>query len=156
MKIKVIKQIVKDKDGSEYDIISYKIKSIEKCCNSIVNNPTIELSSQPFDYNKEIYGVFLVHGYDNSDPYEDYHSMDYDYYKIDFCPFCGEKIEIEIIEEIDVSEEYYNLKSERDEIHKKWTNCDSIKRKDELENTRRKLDKKINEFYLNEGFEKIK
>ena len=157
MKIKVIKQIVRDKDGSEYDIISYKIKSIEKCCDDIINNPAIELSSQYDQYqNEEIYSVFLVHGYDNSDPYERYNSMDYNYFKINHCPFCGEKIEIEIIDEIYITEEYYRLKGESDKFHKKWCDCDSIKRKRELENLWREYDKKINEFYQSEGFEKIK
>ena len=97
-----------------------------------------------------------MHGYDNSDPYERYNSMDYNYFQINHCPFCGEKIEIEIVEEVYVTEEYYNLVSERDKFHKKWCDCDSIKRKRELENLWREYDKKINEFYLSEGFEKIK
>lgn len=156
MKIKVIKQIVRDKDCSEYDIVSYKIKSIEKCCDDIINNPAIELSSQPFDYNEELYGVYLKQGYIDSIPYEDYDTMEYNYYKIDYCPFCDEKIEIEIIEEINVTDEYNRLKNERIKIHNNWTNCDSIKEKNKLECIRNEYDKKINEFYLSEGFEKIK
>ena len=68
-------------------------------------------------------------------------------YPIQFCPHCGEKIEIEVVEEIYVSEEYNQLSKQRDELWKKCQKTDSKKKENELREQVRDLDNKINGFY---------
>jgi hypothetical protein len=69
------------------------------------------------------------------------------FYKLNYCPICGEKIEIEIVDNVDVTNEYEQLSKERNEIRKKCMKTDSKKKARELELQRRELDMKIESFY---------
>ena len=70
-----------------------------------------------------------------------------DNYPIQFCPHCGEKIEISVVEEIDVSYKYNELSKQRKELWKKCQRTDSKKKEVELREQVRKLDKQIDSFY---------
>ena len=70
-----------------------------------------------------------------------------DNYPIQFCPHCGEKIEISVVEEIDVSDKYNELTKQREELWKKCQRTDSKKKESELRKQVRKLDDQINDFY---------
>lgn len=69
------------------------------------------------------------------------------YYKIDFCPVCGEKIIIKIIEGRDYTEKYKILEEERETLHKEEINCDSKKRSAELSTKIWELHEQMNSFY---------
>ena len=70
-----------------------------------------------------------------------------DYYKVDFCPHCGEKIEISVVDEIDANEKYKELESKRDELSKRRRKTDSKKREYELTEEIQELDRLINDFH---------
>ena len=156
MKIKVIERKFKSHDSYSS---SYKIDSCEYCCEGIKKLPSVnfffedtENTNNPIEndygYGKDL-GVMLENEvtYHDGWGYDDYGFTEYYYYKLNFCPICGEKIEVEVIDSIDVTEEYESLSKERDEVHKKWNRTDSIKKQNEYENKRRELDRKIEELY---------
>ena len=68
-------------------------------------------------------------------------------YPIRFCPHCGEKIEIPIVNEIDVSYTYNELSKFRQELREKCRKTDSKKEEYKLREQIRKLDDQINDFY---------
>lgn len=70
-----------------------------------------------------------------------------DNYPIQFCPHCGEKIEISVVEEIDVSDKYNELSKQREELWKKCQRTDSKKKESELREQAIKLDNQINDSY---------
>lgn len=142
MKIKIEKWIFDD-------TCSYKVKSIKKCCAEILDSNLIDLV---YDYDNEDdtdYSVKLIdrrHEYDGYD--KDYY--DYTVYEnIYYCPFCGEKIEIEIVSVINKNKEYCELKNQRTSLYYKYNETDSIKKRDILREQVRELDNKINEFHIN-------
>lgn len=156
MKIQVIERKFK-----AYDSIhkSYQIVGCEYCCEEIKHIPNIDFyfkqtenTNNPieddYEWNQDL-GVMLHDEitYHDAWDYDDYgYTEDY-YYKLKFCPMCGEKIEIEIVDSIDVTEEYEKLSKERESIHKKWTKTDSIKKQNEYYNIRHELDIKIEALY---------
>ena len=71
-----------------------------------------------------------------------------DNYPIQFCPHCGERIEISVVDEIDVSDKYNELTEQRKELWKKCQRTDSKKKESELREQVGKLDKQINGLYL--------
>ena len=74
-----------------------------------------------------------------------------DNYPIEFCPHCGEKIDISVVDEIDISDKYNELTKQREELWKKCQRTDSKKEAAELRKKVMKLDDQINDFYeLNE------
>lgn len=154
MKIDVEKWMVRSKKTQLMNIVSYKVLNKEFCCDGIKCLPVdlhytcpenIDLYELNEDDNGLRFGLMLDElytWYDGDDTQEDIR-----YYLIDYCPMCGEKIEIDIIREIDKTDEHSNLKSQYEEMHNKWIKCDSKKKSRELERQWREIDKVINEFY---------
>lgn len=160
MKIELIKQTFKDEDG--YSQIGYKYKPFEFCCERMEHNPLVKLSSVDSDdwcYRYEcdeedcincnaaknhpcmtLEEVVEIRSYE--DEWTEAHN-----YPIDYCPFCGESIEVSIVKEEDVTEAYHNLEKERKEMYNKRNKTDSIKKRQELEKIVRKLDNELNSFY---------
>jgi len=156
MKINVIKRKFKSVSEDWYNI-SYKIRDCVYCCEGIKCIPNIDFyyecaenTHNPFEddgCDKDL-GIMLEETrvyndgwYDDCDFEENY------YYKLDYCPCCGEKIEVEVVNNVDVSDEFIDLKKERDKVHKKCMNTDSKKKEQEYLNQRRELDMKIESFY---------
>ena len=134
------------------DTHSYKYKPFKYCCGEIHQNDCIIFTNEDLSPLKHI-------DYDNFIPqfctshtevitsYEDEWEQT-DNYPIRFCPHCGEKIEISVVDEIDVSDKYDELTKQRDELWKKCQRTDSKKKEAELREQVRKLDNQINGFYL--------
>jgi len=139
-------------DGEE---CSYKVVSIEKCCDEIIGDVPIELNKEysyendNCDYSVKLIKTELNYEYDDSPDFEDF------YHNINYCPFCGEKIEINIVEEINMSEKYGELCNERNAVNIERRNVDSKKKEAELNGIIRKLDKEINEFWKSDGLESV-
>ena len=70
-----------------------------------------------------------------------------DNYPIQFCPHCGEKIEILVVDEIDVSDKYNELYKQREDLWQRCQRTDSKKEESELRKQVRKLDDQIDGFY---------
>lgn len=135
------------------DTHSYKYKPFTYCCDEIQNNECIELTNENLtnlnvDYDKE-YGFIpqfcTSHTEVITSPEDEWAQTDN--YPIQFCPHCGEKIEISVVDEIDISDKYKELTKQREELWKKCRRTDSKKKDFELREQVRKLDKQINGFY---------
>lgn len=135
------------------DTYSYKYKPFTYCCDKVQNDKAIVFTGE--DIN-DIGGEYEDDG--NFIPqfctsyteviisYEDEWEQT-DNYPIQFCPHCGEKIEISVVDEIDVSDKYNELSKQREELWKKCQRTDSKKEDYELTKQVRKLDDQINDFY---------
>lgn len=156
MRIDVEKWIIHDKNNSIYDMISYKVLNTQYCCDKIKMFPMLDLyyeycqdsddMEKLSDEYDRILGVMLQENflwYDGDD-----YQADERYHLITHCPRCGDKIEVNIVREVDKTEEYYGLKKQYDDLHNKWRKCDSKKQSAALEQQWREVDKKINNCYI--------
>lgn len=144
------------------DTHSYKYKSFKHCCDEIQNNKAIVFTSEDMndiggEYEDD--GVSIPQFCTSHTEVVTFYKDEWeqtDNYPIQFCPHCGEKIEIEVVDEIDVSEKYDELTKLREDSWKKCQRTDSKKEEFELSRKVRKLDGQINDFYcLNEWEEDI-
>ena len=135
------------------DTHSYKYKPFKYCCDEIQNDKAIVFTNEDIndiggEYKDE--GISIPHFCTSHTEvitsYEDEWEQT-DNYPIRFCPHCGEKIEISVVDEIDVSDKYEELTKQRDELWKKCQRTDSKKEEFELRNQVKKLDDQINDFY---------
>ena len=151
MKIKVEKWIT-----DEYESESYKILSMEKCCDDLIISPniTINYEENEKDHHQldREYSVKLIRC--ECDVVDSYGYDKYYYESIKYCPHCGELIEIQIVSEINKIEERKKLRKERDILWKKCCGTDSKKEADILKQQVRELDDKLNYILTSDGFEK--
>lgn len=145
MKIELIKQKF---DGIE----KYKYKSFLWCCNDIKETPCISFDNDSYenvDYYEEdvLPGFALFNTITHGDWDGDYEWEETVYYKISHCPFCGEPINITVVDEEDLDEQYANIKKQREKLWERCNKTDSKKKAAELEKQVRELDKKIDWFY---------
>lgn len=147
MKIKAEKWIIDDS-------MSYKILDIERCCDKLINSKNISINTEYDEYETFVddnpeYSVKITREeYD----YENYPKFYYE--TIKFCPWCGKPIVIEIINEVDKTDEYKLLEKQREELWEKCHKTDSKKKELSLKEQVRKLDDKINNMLMNDDFGK--
>ena len=134
------------------DTCSYKYKPFTYCCDEIQNDKAIVFTGEDLAPNydceeDDIYvPQFCTSHTEIITSYEDEWEQT-DNYPIRFCPHCGKKIQISIVDEIDVSDKYNELSKQRDELWKKCQRTDSKKEESELRKQVRNLDDQINDFY---------
>ena len=135
------------------DTHSYKYKPFKYYCDEIQNDKAIVFTGDDIndiggEYKDE--GISIPHFCTSHTEvitsYEDEWEQA-DNYPIQFCPHCGEKIEISVAEELDVSNKYNELSKQREELWRKCQRTDSKKKEAELREQVRKLDNQINGFY---------
>lgn len=139
------------------DTCAYKHKPFTYCCDEIQNDKAIVFTGEDLVCN-DTFGLVVRDSDDYIIPqfctshtevitsYEDEWEQT-DNYPIQFCPHCGKKIEVSVVDEIDVSDKYNELSKQRDELLKKCQRTDSKKEEHELRKQVRKLDDQINGFY---------
>ena len=132
---------------------SYRIVQSEKCCDKILNSEVIVLNDDYENGDDSDYGVKLER-YEHYWDYEDEINQ-YTYEPIKYCPYCGEKIEINIVNTIDKTEEYLELIKRREELWNKAIKTDSRKKSERFREESYALDKVINELYYSDGLDKI-
>ena len=129
-----------------------KYKPFKYCCDEIQNDKAIVFTYEDLvhsdDYwdGKTYIPQFCASHTEVITEY-DYEWEQTDNYPIKFCPHCGEKIQISIVNEVDVSDKYNELTKQREELWKKCQRTDSKKKESELREQVRKLDKQINDFH---------
>lgn len=138
------------------DTHSYKYKPFHYCCEEIDGNECIELTKEDMvtsSFIKEddgIDGCYLpklcISHTETITSYEDEWEITNNY-PIRFCPYCGEKIYIKVVKEIDVSDKYNELTKQREELWKKCQRTDSKREESKLKEQVRDLDDQINDFY---------
>ena len=140
MKVELIKQVFNDSKG-------YKIKSIDWCCDELKNNPLINLEDKYCKgKDKNDVPAVMIKSTEMVMLYDEEWEEDV-YYLIKVCPFCGEPIEISVVREEDVSEQYNNFEKQRDELYLKHSMTDSKKEEKELRYKITELDRKIEWFH---------
>lgn len=134
------------------DTYSYKYKPFHYCCDEIHQNDCIMFTNEdlsPLKYMDDsgnFIPQFCTSHTEVITSYEDKWEQT-DNYPIQFCPHCGEKTEILIVDEIDVSDKYKELSKQRDELWERCQRTDSKKKESELREQVGKLDKQIDSFY---------
>lgn len=139
------------------DTYTYKYKPFTYCCGEIQNNKAIVFTGEDLVCN-DTFGLVVRDSDDNIIPQfcnsytETFNSCGDEWeqtynYPIQFCPHCGEKIEISAVDEIDVSDKYNELSKQREELWRKCQRTDSKKEESGLRKQVRKLDDQINDFY---------
>lgn len=157
MKIELIRQRFNDTRG-------YKYKSFSHCCDKIKDNPRIVFSNEvELDANNLdgclddecTFPVFAIWNSKTVGSWGDECENDY-YYKINYCPFCGEPIEIFVVGEEDMDNYYKALSKQRDELWKKCNRTDSKKKSEELRKQVQELDDQINWLYELAEYKEVK
>lgn len=143
MQVELKKQIFNKTRG-------FKIHSIRWCCDRLKNNPIIGLFDEYAVDNTEeeesdtpgimLQNMEVVKSYE--DEWEEY-----TYYRLNFCPFCGEQIHVSIIKEEDISDQFEAMNRSREELRKMANRTDSKKKERELNMEIRKINDKIESFY---------
>lgn len=130
----------------------YKYKLFKHCCEAIHDDKAIIFTNEDLVHldiyleDERYIPQFCTSYTEVITSYEDEWEQT-DNYPIRFCPHCGEKIEISVVDEIDVSDEYEELTRQREELWNKCQRTDSKKKESELREQVRELDKRINDFY---------
>lgn len=134
---------------------NYKYKLRQYCCDRLKEHPSIILTNEELMYESE------TEDFSNDEhipipPRMCITEKDCSYgieypetnnYPIKYCPFCGEKIDISVDGEIDVTEEFDKLNKEKKELLKRRRETDSKKETLEIENRMSELSHKIINFY---------
>lgn len=135
------------------DTYSYKYKPFTYCCDEIQNDKAIVFTDEDIndiggEYEDDGVSIpqFCTSYTEVITSYEDEWEQT-DNYPIQFCPHCGEKIEILVVDEIDVSDKYNELSKQRENLWKRCQATDSKKKEAELREQVRRLDNQINSFY---------
>ena len=134
------------------DTHSYKYKPFKYCCGEIKNDKAIVFTGEDLVHldtyceDERYIPRFCTSYTEVITSYEDEWEQT-ENYPIQFCPHCGEKIEILVVDEIDVSDKYNELSKQREELWKKCQRTDSKKKESELIEQVRKLDDQIDSFY---------
>lgn len=138
------------------DTFTYKYLPFEYCCDEIQENGVIVFADRDFAYTQDFYDdeedatdfipQFCTTLTEERTSYEDIWEETTNY-PINFCPHCGEKIEIEVSDEIDLSSQFSVLVEKRNSLFKASNRTDSKKREQELREQVRELDQKINWFF---------
>lgn len=141
------------------DTHSYKYKPFNFCCSKIEKNKAIELTAdnslynicdadfKPLtDYDDDVMPYFCTSYTEIFTSWED-EFENTENYPIQLCPHCGEKIDISVVEEIDLSDKYNKLSKQRVELWKECRKTDSKKKEFELREKVDKIDKEIDSFY---------
>lgn len=136
------------------DSVSYKYLPLKYCCEAITKNKTIEFTNKLSD--SDLYDIcddennviphFASRFAEIVGDWEDEWENEY-YYPIGFCPHCGKPIKIVVVDEEDRTEEYLNLKRQRDDLWKKCQRTDGKKKEAELRQQVQEIDRKIEWFY---------
>lgn len=134
------------------DTCSYKYKPFKYCCDEIQEDKAIVFTGEDLVHNNDCWGdERYIPRFCNSHT-ETFNSWGDEFeqtenYPIQFCPHCGEKIEINVVDEVDFSEEYDELSKLRKELWDKYNKTDSKREAEELRRKVADLDDKINDFY---------
>lgn len=147
-------ELIKLKFNNTY---SYKYKPFKHCCKAIENNESIIFTGEDLVCN-DLFGLVVRDSDENTIPqfctthtkiWESWGDEfeETENYPIQYCPHCGKKIEIAVVNEIDVSEEYNKLSKQREDLWNMCQKIDSKKKASELIEQIKKLDEQINGFY---------
>lgn len=134
MKVELIKHLFDGHTG-------FKILSLANCCKKIADCPVIDVFVDDVDIP-----IVAIEETRHIHDWDDEYNLTY-LYEIKRCPFCGKKIDVSVIREEDITDEYFSLKKKRNELWDKYYNSDSMKEREELHKEVIDLDNKINWYH---------
>lgn len=131
----------------------FKYKSFEYCCEDLKDDDDIILTDEnivnlDYCYDSDyviiprLCGSHLHIWNEYGEEFEDVTNR-----AISFCPYCGEKIEIIVVDTVDMTEKYIEANKQRETLKTKRRKTDSKKEELKLSDEIRKLDDQINWFY---------
>lgn len=132
----------------------YKYKPFKWCCEEMKNNPVTLFTDEDlvavngFDYPNHphmcLNYVEIIQDYD--DEYEYIQN-----YPIQYCPWCGEKIEVDVVNELDMTIKEREVMNKLEKLHEKINKSDSIKERTRLSGEEELLRNEVDKmYYLNE------
>lgn len=142
MKIELIKLKFNDR-------WSYKYKPFKFCCRGIENNESIVFADHDL-VDSDTIQIYGTHPIPQICISETYFDDGYEFtrnHPILYCPYCGEKIEINVVNEIDVSERFGELVKERNTLSRICRKTDSKKEEEKLNKKITEISNQINKFY---------
>lgn len=139
--IKLIKIVF---EMNEYKTFGYKVKSFDKCCDEILENPLFSFFDQ--DVCNDAMPKPALRYTETINSWGDEFTQD-EFYDIKHCPFCGESVSVELVGEEDFSDLYGEIEKLRNEVNKKFLRVDSKKKSIRYGIVRNQLDKILNYFY---------
>lgn len=128
----------------------YKYKPIKWCCNEMRNNPVTLFTNddlmriEDWDY-QEHPQMCLNYDYVVQD-YEDDYEMT-ENYPIKYCPWCGEKIEINVVDKLDMVTREHEIMDKFEKLREKINKSDSISERIRLSRKEESLRKEIDKMY---------
>ena len=139
-------------DDTKYGTeVTYKIINLDECCDAILQNPLINFIVKDGDPT-----VSLVHTEEIPLSYEDISFPETTYYPINHCPFCNEEIEIEVVEEIDVTPDCVMLEVKLNDLYKQARECDSKKKESEIREQIRFFENQLEYYTEDDDFSRYK
>ena len=149
MDINVVRIHYQEKDG--WDNYSYKYLPFEYCCDKLKNTDYIVFSDDydyldPNDYCDEYDNTIPGFSFYCEEPQAWEELPENCYYRIGYCPFCGQKININVVREEDRTSQYAVMKYLREVKNELSLKTDSKSEYDKLFSEMREIDQEINEF----------
>ena len=130
---------------------SYKYKPIKYCCPGIMRYPIVIANEDLRDQNYGYYGTDdmprvciseTIHRQDWDDEWDETEN-----HVINYCPYCGEKIVLAVVDEKDCDELYQEVTNLRKKKWAEYIKTDSKKKANKLRQEVAELDNKINGLY---------
>jgi len=130
----------------------YKVIKVKKCCDELIyNDGYIDMvSDYSDDYEINLIKTELVYLGDGID------DSVHNYKPIQYCPFCSEKINVNIVKTIDKTKDYEKLEKTRTKLYELKNETDSKKESKEFQNQIDIVCKKMNNMVSNDNFGMIK
>lgn len=129
------------------DDIAYKIAKFEPCCFEMAEREFVNIDK---DYRTSEYGVCFINNMSTGSFGEEWDWVEP--YKISFCPFCGEKIEIQTLTVQDVTAKYAFTQKDEQCLLDKANASDSKKDEADYRKQAIELSEKLNWFLTSDGF----
>lgn len=127
----------------------YKYKPIKWCCDEIKNNP-MTLFTKDDLVRIEGWGCQkhpqMCLNFDYVVDYEDNYEITKNY-SIKYCPWCGEKIDINVVDELDMISRERKIFNELEKLHEKRNKSDSISERTRLSKKEELLRDEIDKMY---------
>lgn len=153
MNIEVEKWILNDSED-----VSFHVVKIDKCCDKLLNNEEyIDLTDEIDEGNEYTSNYKFKLQRDEEEYLGDGINNTTTYYKsIEYCPYCGKRINIKVIRTVDITDRMKELYKQKDILLKKLNNTDSIKGVRKLRESISNINNKMDSMYMSDCLEDIK
>lgn len=148
MNIEIEKWVINDR---EWEVnVAHKIVAVTKCCDDILDEDYLILTS------KDNYGTNMGYGFKLIRTEQEYDgNVEYYYKDIKCCPFCGKPINVIVDDTIDYTDSYKRLTEKQEELYKKRNKSDSIKNRNKFDIEIKEVDKRVSYIWNDDGIKAL-